>query len=64
MLHYKSTEDDRCYSKSRREILKEAGQCIGGPLVGFVGKGGAVHGPVVRGGKCQRCITVHKGRAS
>lgn len=39
-----------------RDAKRAAGICInGGP------RSRVVHGPVVRGGKCQRCIDVHKG---
>lgn len=48
------------YAQSRRNKLREAGLCINGPLVGNVGHGGVVHGPVVKSGRCQRCLDVHK----
>jgi hypothetical protein len=45
----------------RRAILRDAGRCINGPLDERPGRrAGVVHGPVVRGGKCQHCIDVHR----
>jgi hypothetical protein len=45
----------------RRVVLRAHGRCICGPLEGFVSKNGIKHGPVVSGGRCQRCIDVKKG---
>lgn len=43
-----------------RDVLRSLNVCICGPKSGFVGKFGAVHGPVVRGGRCQRCLDIAK----
>lgn len=48
------------YVSNRRKKLREANLCINGPLVGDRGQRGIEHGPVVKAGKCQRCIDVHK----
>lgn len=50
--------------KIRRDALREAQRCINGPREGFVGARGVVHGEVVRGGKCQRCLDVHGRKKS
>lgn len=47
-------------AKVRRDALRQAQRCINGPTVGTIGAGGVEHGPVVRSGKCQRCIDVHR----
>lgn len=40
---------------------RAAGVCINGPLVGTVGeRRGIEHGPVVQGGRCQRCLDVKR----
>lgn len=49
----------RQLAAERKAVLRMHGRCICGPLDGYRGKHGAVHGPVVRGGKCQRCIDQH-----
>lgn len=49
--------------KRRRDALRAANQCICGPLVGNVGRSGAVHGPPVVGGRCRRCDDVKRGAA-
>lgn len=46
----------------RRIALKAYGLCICGPSQGFVSRNGIVHGEVVSGGRCQRCINQKKGR--
>ncbi len=43
------------YSKARRDKLRALGKCICGPADGTVGREGVEHGPVVAGGRCQRC---------
>ena len=51
--------------KVRRDELRALGLCICGPKAppGTPSrKYGIVHGPVVQGGKCQRCLDVHRGR--
>lgn len=48
-------------SKVRRDALRAAGKCINGPMVGFVGKDGVTHGPVVQGGRCQYCHDLKTG---
>jgi hypothetical protein len=48
----------------RRDALRAANRCINGPKVGNVGSRGVVHGPVVKAGKCQRCVDVHDGGIS
>ncbi len=50
--------------KLRRDELRAAGLCINGPKAGGVSKNGIAHGPVVSGGKCQRCVDVHRGGRS
>lgn len=47
--------------KARRDALRAAGRCVCGPANGNVGRGGVVHGPPVKGGKCARCVGVHDG---
>lgn len=42
-----------------RDELRATGRCICGPRTGYVSKNGVVHGPVVLGGKCLRCVVVH-----
>ncbi len=37
-------------------MLRAAGRCIAGPAEGFVGYRGVIHGPVVSGGRCARCL--------
>jgi hypothetical protein len=49
----------RLIVRQRRAALRQAGRCINGPAVGNFGKHGAIHGPVVKAGKCQRCIEIH-----
>lgn len=39
--------------KVRRDALRAAGRCINGPAIGV-----GIHGDVVRGGKCERCLAV------
>lgn len=58
------TDDDmyrRECARDRRIVLKAHGRCICGPLEGFVSKSGIVHGPVVSGGRCARCVAVKRG---
>lgn len=61
--------------KERRDRMRELGICINASLIiatkadGSLrappllisGKPRVEHGPVVKGGKCQRCLDVHKG---
>jgi hypothetical protein len=47
--------------KQRRDMLRAQGRCINGPVVGDTSKRGVAHGPVVSGGKCERCMVVHRG---
>lgn len=54
--------DRRADSADAKTALRAAGRCICGPLSGFISRRGTVHGPVVRGGKCQRCLDVHAGK--
>jgi hypothetical protein len=42
----------------RRNELRAAGKCLNGPLVGNVGKGGVVHGPVFKLDRCKHCYLV------
>jgi hypothetical protein len=44
--------------KIRRDMLRQVGRCINGPTIGLISRKGVEHGPVVRGGKCQRCLDV------
>jgi hypothetical protein len=44
------------YNKLRRDRLRAQGRCINGPIDP---NKPTIHGPVVRGGKCQRCLDVH-----
>lgn len=60
MLNFRTSPDQRTRSKQRRDELRAAGQCIGGPLVGFVSRSGVVHGPPVSADKCQRCLDARK----
>lgn len=46
--------------QQRRNLLRAAGRCINGPLVGYVGRHGVEHGDVVKSGKCQRCLDVYE----
>jgi hypothetical protein len=51
--------------KVTRDQMRELGRCINGPRDLDIdpqtpSKSGIVHGPVVSGGKCQRCIDVHR----
>jgi len=43
--------------KLRRDELRARKLCINGPMTLVVLH---AHGPVIRGGKCQKCIDVHK----
>ena len=47
--------------KENRDKLRAAGRCICGPAVGNVSKNGTLHGPVLRSGKCARCLSVWRG---
>jgi len=50
-------------SHARRELLKELGKCIDGPLDGFVSaRLGIVHGAPFQGGRCKRCWMRVKAR--
>ncbi|HZJ67707.1 MAG TPA: hypothetical protein VFD36_29590 [Kofleriaceae bacterium] len=51
----------RTFTTKRRAQLVAANLCINGPLDQTSPKA-AKHGPVVRGGKCQRCLDVHAGK--
>lgn len=62
MISFRTDEDRRAYANARRAELRAAGMCINGPISGFVGSHGTQHGPVVSGGKCQRCIDTHRDR--
>jgi hypothetical protein len=42
--------------KLRHDELRAAGLCINGPR-----QGGGIHGPVISGGRCARCVCVHRG---
>lgn len=46
--------------KSRRDLLRQEKRCINGPTNGNVSSRGVVHGPPVKGGKCQRCCHIHE----
>ena len=48
--------------KRMRDLLREEKRCINGPRDPnqVRGVGGVEHGPVVSGGKCQRCLDVCK----
>ncbi len=60
MLTYRTDADQRANAQDRRDRLRSIGQCINGPEVGIVSRLGTEHGPVVSGGKCQRCIDLAK----
>lgn len=60
MLNFRTDAETRSRAKQRRDTLRAAGKCIGGPLVGFVSARGTVHGPVVSADKCQRCLDARK----
>lgn len=55
---YKTDRVTRIKATNRRRLLRDANRCINGPEVGQVGRKGVIHGPVVRGGKCQHCVDV------
>lgn len=62
---HRSDPERRAETASRREKLRAANRCINGPLEDRPGKrGGVVHGPVVSGGKCQRCLDAAHGRVA
>lgn len=48
--------------KTSRDELRDTKRCINGPRkpTTNVGIRGVEHGPVVQGGKCQRCVDVAK----
>lgn len=46
--------------KERREKLTAANRCINGPREARSPTRGVIHGEVVRGGKCQHCLDVHR----
>ncbi len=51
----------RAASRDRKAQLRAANRCICGPIEDNVSRRcRVVHGPVVSGGKCQRCLDVHK----
>ena len=56
---YRTPQKFREYVARRRMELEKAGKCINGPLVGNVGRGGAVHGAPVRFGRCERCLEAY-----
>ena len=47
--------------KVRRDALRAEGRCICGPVIGHISRNGVAHGPVLRGGKCARCLAVWRG---
>lgn len=55
-LGYRCDDETLLVAKLSRDEKRAAGLCINGPLSGNVGKSGVVHGPVVSGGRCQRCL--------
>ena len=58
----KTDTERRLEVNVRRERLRELNLCINGPMeFGRPGKRGVIHGPVVRGNKCQHCIDTHRG---
>jgi len=44
----------------RVALKRQAGVCINGPLPGGTQRTGIDHGPIVRNGRCQRCMDVHR----
>jgi hypothetical protein len=50
-------------AKERRDMLRASGRCINSTTTGRPSRFGVEHGPVVRGGKCARCVAVHAGKA-
>lgn len=57
---YATPVQKRRYAKKHRDTLRNAERCINGPKSGSIGRRKRIeHGPVVRGGKCQRCIDIH-----
>ena len=61
MREYKSNDDERWYSKVRRDALRAAQLCINGSLTPDNPKRSRIqHGPVVKAGKCARCLEVWK----
>ena len=62
MIEFKTDETRRSESQDRKQALRDAGRCINGTLTGEPSKRtGTIHGPVVSGGKCARCIAIHRG---
>lgn len=60
---YRTDPERRDETASRRDRLRAANRCVNGPLEDRPGKrGGIVHGPVISGGKCQRCLDAAHGR--
>jgi hypothetical protein len=56
---HRSSGEQRLEMAIRRETLRALGRCINGPIDDRPGRrAGLVHGPVVSGGKCQRCVDV------
>jgi hypothetical protein len=48
-------------AKDRRDAMRAANVCINGTKVGAAPRPGRlVHGPVIQGGRCARCIDVAK----
>ncbi len=48
-------------SRVRRAALMELGLCICGPFPWSCRRSQIEHGPVVSGGRCQRCLDVKRG---
>ena len=56
----RSSDASRKATNERREKLRAANKCVNGPLEGNVGRSGIVHGPVVKRGRCQRCLKMDR----
>lgn len=60
MKRFKLCLKARLRMKRYRDRMRAAGRCICGPSAGGVSpRSGIEHGPVVKAGKCARCIEVH-----
>lgn len=55
---FKTDSSQRTKLNQRRDQLRAMKKCINGPLVGNVGLGGVVHGPVFKIDRCLHCYLV------
>ncbi len=60
---FRTSQERRDTTTDRRDRLNALALCINGPDSARPSlRSGIVHGPVVSGGKCARCIARHKGQ--